>query len=245
MFARRQIMPLAVPTWLALIVPVTLLAGCGGGPQTSFAFGGHFGAITDEFQSILDAFESFQARADATPDVAVRIVNDSEVLAMVHLNSGIEGPAPEDFGEFGMVFDSFPFDEKDLPLYPLSREQVLVEAGGTAAGAIRCGDTIAISILAPLENTLFLDYEEDFGLYAEPGNVALEGLGTPGEMFTGDTLSTVRYIRPASDGVDCTADTLTIRIESGSRTTVYDPESGALVAGADVGRGTVDLAAGR
>lgn len=171
------------------------------------------------------------------PSVAVRVVNNTPAAARVVLASAMEAPPPPDMDMF--------YGDVGYPPITVT-ETVVVAPGGVATGAVKCGDVIAVSALAPLDGVPFYasDYfgVSDMYSYTEPGNVVLTGTGAPPEhAFSGDIVNTVRLVHPATDGLDCTANTLVITIETAAGESVYDPATGTLVSGAAPGSGTISI----
>jgi hypothetical protein len=174
--------------------------------------------------------------------VAVRIVNDTDLVARVELTSAVE-------------FPQLPGDETYIPDFadettwtPIDTQTVLVAAHGTATGTLRCGTVLGLSASAPAQpggDTYSAD-AGPYGLYFPEGNIALGGVGAAGEedeeaVFSGDVLNTVRFVRPADDGLDCTTGTLVLTITAPATPTVYDPTTGDLVSAGTVGAGTVSI----
>ena len=72
--------------------------------------------------------------------------------------------------------------------------------------------------------------------------MSLSGIGTAGNGdFTGDLVTTARFVRPVEDGIDCEVGTLTIRIETLSTRPVYDDVTGVLLVPATLGTGTLSV----
>ncbi len=181
----------------------------------------------------------FSARLEDQPSVAVRIVNNTAATARVVLSSGVEGPEPP-MGEYDYALPETTF------LTSVASATILVAANGTASGTLACGDVIGISATAPFDAQGEYAYgplsEDAFGLYIEPGNVTLAGAGSASSGgFSGDTLAVTHFVRPATDNLTCATDTLVITIETPAAQSVYDPQTGALTAGATLGTGTISI----
>ena len=102
--------------------------------------------------------------------------------------------------------------------------------GGTATGKVPCGEVLGVSVVAGLNTYSYYPQDETFQIYLPGGNVDIAGIGVTGEgEFTGDVLVPARFIRPESDGVDCTQDTLVLRILTPAAEPAYDFETGAIV----------------
>ncbi|MFQ5413771.1 MAG: hypothetical protein ACE5E6_04860 [Phycisphaerae bacterium] len=175
---------------------------------------------------------AFNERVAALPSVAVRIVNNTDVLASVKLEVSMPGLESEVLGAVGGVAGADILNQID------SRE-LLISAGGAATGSIKCGETIGISARAPFDASGFGFTSSGFGPFFEPGNIQFSGTGASDESFTGDIVSTVRLIRPAVDGIDCETATLVIQIDTPGVEEVVDPDTGAVVTPAAPGTGTV------
>jgi len=183
---------------------------------------------------------AFDEQVRALPSVAVRIENLTTSSASVELSAGMTAPP-----YFGGIFLPWGFllpqeDYKEEIAY----ETVNVSAEGTATGSIKCGEVIAIAASAPITvSERFFAYDgESFGFYAYPGNLAVSGFGSPPEeTFSGDIQSGTRFIRPVEDSMDCSADTLVIRIETAAQRTVYDPSTGELVSEGTPGSAIISL----
>jgi hypothetical protein len=213
------------------------LTGCGdplGGLGDLLPSQAEITAWEDYSRELMQSQEDF----DNGPTVAVRVVNRSAAAARVLFVSAVEPPAPPP------DMDSI-YAGADGYYSPISAtEAVLVSAGGTAAGAVHCGDTIAISALAPLDAEPFYtaEYFVAAGFHTEPGNIVLSGAGVaPDSEFSGDVITTVRLVRPAADGLDCAANTLVITIQTAATESVYDPATGVLISGAAPGSASISI----
>lgn len=84
---------------------------------------------------------------------------------------------------------------------------------------------------------------DPLGLYLAGGEVTLVGVRQPveDEVFTGGALHTVRFVRPAEDGLNC-AERLMITLETLANESTCDAQ-GQLVIGAGPGTGTVTVEA--
>lgn|GEM_PF-1506361 len=179
--------------------------------------------------------KEFNERVENLPLLAVRIVNNTDVIASVELESGMAGPEPDLFGDL-------PYLEYEEPyLTPVDGQTVLIAPGGTATGTIKCGEVIGVSAQAPFDEPSF-DYGGDaFGLYVSPGNIDFSGIGSPGGGFEGDSITTTRFVRPAEDGVDCEADVLVIQIDTIATGKIIDEETGELLQAKKPGTGTLSV----
>ena len=187
-------------------------------------------------------YRQVQQAIDALPTVNVRIVNETEVEATVYLASAIKPPTtPPEFGPM-----LYPYDGGEY-LESADEKSVRVVGGGTATGALKCGETIGISATAggnPGYDDIYYysDYSYMSGLYLSPGNINLSGAGATADGdFTGDVVSSIRYIKPADHGLDCSAGTIVIRIQTPGTPSVYNEQTGQLVTRGDMGTGTVTI----
>lgn len=174
---------------------------------------------------------------DALPSANVRIVNETEAEATVSLASSIKMPT----GPPGLGPMLYPYDGAEY-MESADEKSVRVAAGGTVTGTFKCGETIGISVMAGGGDSVFADYPYLFGLSIGGGNINLTGAGGPsGGDFAGDMVSSIRYITPADDGLDCTVGTIVILIQTPSTPSVYSEETGRLVTRGDMGTGTVSI----
>jgi len=185
------------------------------------------------------AWSAWEAEIANWPDVAVRIANNTDATASVGLTSA--GVFMPDCGFWFMGSGG------DPNYQTADDESLLVAAHGTATGTIKCGELMAITVRAPYdlsEDPSYYGWYGDYayGLYLEPGNVALSGVGvTTDNGFSGDTVALIRYVRQVEDGLDCATDTLVITIETLGTARVVDPETGAIISSATPGTGTVSI----
>jgi hypothetical protein len=186
-----------------------------------------------------NAWSAWQAEVENWPDLSVRIVNNTDATARVVLTpAGIWTP------ECDLWFVDASADD---PNYQQADEQaLLVAAHGTVTGTVKCGELIAVTVRAPYDlsddGSYYNYYNYDYGLYLDPGNVTLSGVGAAAEDgFSGDTVALIRYVRQVEDGLDCANDTLVITIQTLGTARVVDPETGAIIASATPGTGVVSL----
>jgi hypothetical protein len=182
---------------------------------------------------------AWRAEAENWPDVSVRIVNNTDAAARVALIAAGEAPTPP---------GGFPGYPTGDPYYEQAdQDDLLVSANGTATGTVKCGGLIGITATAPLDLSLDSSmygwgYYDLFGLYIDPGNVTLSGVGVSGpDEFTGDTLALVWFVRPTEDGPDCTSETLVITIESLGAASVVDEATGQVTSSATPGTAVVSI----
>jgi hypothetical protein len=220
--ARRLLDRLVLPSMVCGLA-VTLMAGCGGEAGLLGALMGHI--PTEE------EIAEYSEQIEALPSADVRIVNRTDMLASVHIESGIQGLEDELFGVIGA--GEF--------LTSVDSSLVLIAAQGTATGAVKCGDVIGIAIRCPYDGASFGIESDSYGLHLQAGNVLLTGIGAANETFAGDVVSTVRFLVPAEDGVDCTTATVVIEIDLPATGQVVDEETGAVVQPGEPGSGTLRL----
>ncbi len=232
--------------WIGVLGLATILVFGGGGcPPISSALLGPYADYlpsVEDLQRYEQEWNEFNAQLENLPQVSVRIINNTAAPARVVLAYGLEGPEyPGEEFPFSFVGSSSPYLEYT------QEHSVLVAPNGTASGKIGCGDVIGIAAFVPVDSYASFDsYDtyDPFGLYLTGGNVALAGVGQPVEeaVFTGDVVYTVRFVRPAEDGLDCAAERLVITIDTAATESVYDGQ-GKLVTGAVPGTGTVAIEA--
>lgn len=186
-----------------------------------------------------NAHADWEAATANWPDVAVRIVNNTDATARVVLTPAGIFTANCDFGLFGGWSDD--------PNYMSADDQSLLVAGnGTATGTVKCGEIIAVTVRAPYDvwddSSYYGWYDSAYGLYLDAGNVAMSGAGvTSDNDFSGDTVSLIRYVRQVEDGLDCASDTLVITIETLGTARVVDQETGAIISSGTPGTGEVSI----
>ncbi len=231
-------------TGCGALIPLALL-GSGFG---EFADG--FGDIGASFEAFEQAFDEFEQQVEATPFVEVRLVNNSDVTAEVRLVSGIDGPDPGEVIDADLGFFSF-IGEVGFGVFEIDYQTVLVPAGETATGEIRCGSVIGISAVAPIEDGAdsrnFRDFDHGFGhddddidLFVPAGTISFDGAGTSNDGFEG-ALSTKRFLEPATEGLDCMSGALVVTIDTNSNASVVDATTGELIDAADLGRGSISI----
>ena len=184
------------------------------------------------------SYADWQAEVETWPDLAVRIVNNTDATARVSLGTS----SIWDSGCGGILGDISP----DPNYNEAASDSLLVAANGTATGTIKCGEIVGVTVSAPYDlssDDYYYGYSDySFGLYLDEGNVRLSGVGVSSESnFTGDTVSLYRYVRQAEDNLDCTADTLVITIESLGTARVVNPETGEIILSGTPGTGTVNI----
>ena len=189
------------------LIPFTV-AGCGpGNPLSALAALASFSG--EQFDELSAELETFNEMVEALPSAAVRIVNNTDVIAEIELASAVEDlisdspflgipPIEGGFSSFTSV------DGKTVQVLPQ----------GTASGTIKCGQVIGVAIRAPSAGVRIDLFNDSFGLFISPGNVQLSGVGVADDSFTGDILAVVRFVRPDEDGFDCQNGTLVIEIET-------------------------------
>jgi hypothetical protein len=217
----------AVAALVPVVVALIPLTSCGGL------------LIWQEITCWDNAWSAWQAEVDNWPDLSVRIVNNTDATASVVLTpAGIWSPGCDLW--FGDA-------SSDDPNYQQVDEQsLLVAANGTATGTVKCGEIIAVAVRAPYDlsddGSYYSYYGYDYGLYLDPGNVTLSGVGVSAQDgFSGDTVALIRYVRQVEDGLNCANDTLVITIETLGTARVVDPETGAIIASATPGTGVVSI----
>jgi hypothetical protein len=226
--------------WSGSMVSVALVAlaagsGCND-PIAGLAGLGSLMPSAEELQQYEQDIAQFNDEVANLPALAVRIVNDTDLVARVDLTSAM--PFPE-LATDELVMPDFGADTPSLSL--VDTQTVIVAAHGTATGTLKCGDVLGISISDPLSLGGVEGTDTDaFGLYMPSGNIALRGFGQPAESsFRGDVLNTTRFVRPAEDGLDCSTATLVLTIEAPATPNAYDPATGALISAGKAGQGTV------
>lgn len=202
-------------------VMLVLLTGCGPGSMLGFLTG----YIPTE-----EELAEYTARIESLPLLQVRIVNNTDVLTSVALTSGVSG-LEQDL--FTVVGESY--------LTSVDDRTVLITAGGTATGSIKCGEVIGLSIRAPYNGPTFGYAGGRLGIYQESGNIQLSGVGVSDERFSGDLVSTTRFLRPEEDEIDCESAVLVIEIDTAAVYEIVDPDTGAVTAPAVWGIGTITL----
>lgn len=206
-----------------------------GGPLALLGYG--------QYQQQLRLAES----ANATlPDVKVEIINDTDSTVAVSISTAIVNPN----GNAGML-SSFSYQPPFIDLSMSAPTAVQVNPRGSATGAVKCADVIAVSATAPATAApaYYPSANPGFiGVYYGSGNVSFSGIGTNAEStesrsFMGDIANGAGinwFIQPAVHGVDCGASTIVIRITRAGAFVSTDP-SGAPPNGATLGEGTVSL----
>lgn len=233
----RSVLPAAV------LGAALSVVGCDGGGLGGLA--GLLGAIpsAEEIESAGRQFEQFNVLVDNLPSIAVRIVNNTDATAGINLVSGLTAPQPDaflfDFGYFG----------EEAYLSTIDEQSVLIAPRGTATGTLKCGEVIGVSASAPFDE-VFFDFNYGYGygygggefdLYVSSGNVQFDGSGTTGSNFEGDTITTVRFLRPDEDGFDCETDVLVIEINTAAVDVVVDQETGEVLQPKAPGSGTLSI----
>ena len=183
-----------IASCFALFGLTSTLTGCGAILPFALLGSGGFGDLGATFDAIDAAFTELEQQIDATPFVEVRVVNNSDVTAEVHLISGIQGPEPSEFINADLGFFSF-IGEFGFNIIEADRQTVLVAPGGTATGELRCGDMIGLSAVAPIDGGAnprdFRDFDHSFGsndsidLFVPTGTVSFGGIGTSNDGVRG------------------------------------------------------------
>jgi hypothetical protein len=186
-------------------------------------------------QQLIEYQRRIQEAMDAVPSVNVRIVNQTDVPARVMFDAGITPP------QTGTIFDIiYPGDT----LLSVGGETVVVAAGGTATGAVKCGEVIGIAAITPGDVEAYLGTSaEAFGLWMSGGNIVFTGAGaSQGSDFTGDVQPTgvARFVRPSVDGLNCGSGTLVVEILTPGTLGTYSPQSGTYTGGTN-GTGTIAI----
>lgn len=177
-------------------------------------------------------FQAFNELVENLPTVEVRIVNETTAAAHVEITAGITS--------FSDMFFAGPFPGEETFLQMVENATILVAPGGTVTGSIKCGEVIAVSVTAPADREVPGFGEDLFGLFISSGNIVLSGTGTAGEEdFTGDLVTTARFVRPDDGDLDCETGTLVIRVETLATNPVYDDATGALLIDATFGTGSL------
>jgi len=195
-------------------------------------------------QQDIEAFnqqeQDFKQKIDSLPSITVRLVNNTDMIASVDIESGLSGaPVPAFFSELS-IFGQTSNDNTNLTT--VDSQSVLIAAGGEVTGTIKCGELFTVSASAPFDKISFDGFRgKDFGLFVRSGNIQFSGLGTSGEDFEGDTVSTTRFIKPDQDGVNCESDTLVIQIDTVATDDVFDADTGELTQAKSPGTGTVSV----
>ncbi len=216
------------------ISALMVTAGCGESSLVTL------GLSEEDLEAFGAAQADFNEQIESLPSITVRIVNETAAIARVELASGASGPAfpvPE-------VVEGFadPFVPEGPFLQSIDSQVVLVAPGGTVSGPLKCGEVIGISATVPADAESFGFGTDAFGLFISSGNIAFSGIGEAAQMdFSGDTVGGARFVRPEVDGIVCGRDTLVVRIESPASETIYDAETGALLAGGSPGAGTLSI----
>jgi len=214
------------------------VCGCGGG--SGFGLLDLLTLSEEDIEAAAQAQEDFDARVDALQNVRVRIINETDSIARASVSAGLTGPEVPDLSS--PIADALGAFGDESFLTTVDSATVLVEARGTVEGEIKCGEVLAVSAAAPFDLG-GLDYGgEGFGLFVDAGNISFSGAGSAGqEEFTGDRVTTARFVRPADDGLDCSTGTLVIRIQAAAADAVHDPQTGQLVASRTAGSGTLSI----
>ncbi len=217
------------------ISALMVTAGCGGG----FPLGA-LGLSDEDLEAFGAAQADFNQQIESLPSITVRIINETSAIARVELASGASGPEfpiPEGFEGI-----ADPFAPEEPFLQSIDSQVVLVAPGGTVSGPLKCGEVIGISATVPADAESFGFGTDAFGLFISSGNIALSGIGEAAQRdFSGDTVGGARFVRPGVDGIVCRTDTLVVRIESPASETIYNPETGELLAGGSPGAGTLSI----
>jgi hypothetical protein len=196
---------------LASILSLSLASGCGSLYGLTFMIPS---VLSGEWGAYENAQREFDQQVANLPSATVQVVNPTSVAVDVTLEAGMNGPNPP-----VTISDYPPYWEHSGPsveLYPVDTQTATVAAGATQPISVKCGEVIGISVnaLADSVEAPYIPNYGQFGLYISPGNVALRGLGTAGD---GDW---ARFLRPAEDGLDCTAQTLDLTIEAADDGTI-------------------------
>lgn len=221
-------------------------SGCG--DPTAGAAVGVLAAPLWPFLSIAGYAEMQKAINDANerlPVTDVEILNDTDQQAAVYLTPGIIAPVPDALAPFAALFGGFP---TFTPL-SYSSEPVVVKPHGRATGRIKCADILGVSVLSPPDAVLAYGYvsTEYEGLYQDPGNITLTGVGISSKIaaeFSGDIVEPqngVRFVRPEVDGLVCGTSTLVVHIITPGTSAVINPQTGVLQTPGTFGSGILSL----
>lgn len=162
----------------------------------------------EELNTYEEQQAAFQEQVDALPELPIRLVNNTPFIAYVRITATMQGPADP----FSSSFDVFVDPAYDGSWVEVDSQDVYISAGGTVDGTIKCAEAIGISSNAPYDINGLGDGGYEYGVYASGGNIVFSGAGSGSSELTGDLIDTVRIVRPAEDGVDCSGDMLVIEI---------------------------------
>lgn len=163
----------------------------------------------EEFEALAQEAQAFNELIEALSLVDVRIVNNTDVIAEIEIQSAIPQPDTE------AIFFGLPQPDVGFPSFEtIDSKTVRVLPGGTVTGSIKCGEVIGISIRAPFNAPSADRFNDNFGLFIQPGNVQISGIGLADDSFTGDIPAMVRFVQPDTDALDCANGTLVIRIDT-------------------------------
>ena len=218
---------------VALAGALALGGGCG--------LDGLLGYIptAEELESYSRELDEFRQQVEELPSLSIRIVNHTDTVAGVELRSGLTGPEPDFFDDITGLDTYYLFEEPGLT--GIEDISVLIAAGGTVTGEIKCGEVIGVSSAAPFDGVSF-GYQyggSDFGLYLSDGNIHLIGIGESGGDFEGDVISLTRFVRIDQDDIDCETAVLVIEIDTPASGAVIDEESGEIIQPKTAGSGTI------
>lgn len=175
------------------------------------------------------------AAVKALPSVQLRVVNKTGVSARVWFSSGIKiGAVP------------FPYPGSEALVDYADSQEVVVSAGGTVTGTIKCGEVIGVAAATPGDLTSYYGPSElGYGLYMSAGNIRFSGAGSSpsgGSSFTGDVENTQlsRYVQPLVDGLNCSAGTIAVEVTTAGTPGTLDAQTGTYVGGT-TGAGTLTI----
>ena len=215
------------------ILLLCLLCGCGG----SSGLLGDLLPSEAEVSAYEQEVAAFNDRVDALPSVDVRVVNETVAVAKVTFSVSMTGPQfPDPLGDF--------YGDLGEPslLTPIDTPVILVTAGGTVTGKLKCGEVISISAIAPADHSGFDAYSNSGDPFGTFGNIDLDGAGTvPDGTFSGDRITTTRILHPDADGLTCLGGSLEVRIQTVGAPAIIDPQTGETVVFETAGTGVITV----
>lgn len=165
--------------------------------------------LSPEWAAYQAALRDYEQRVARLPSVAVQVVNRTALAVDVTVVAGMEEPDPPvTISEMPPYF--VPNTSPSIDIVPVDSQYVSAAAGATQSITVKCGEVIGVSVttLGEAEDTPAVPVVGQFGLSVFAGNVPLGGLGTA------DDTGLARFIRPGTDDLDCTAQTLVLTVEA-------------------------------